>query len=183
MIELFGKYAYWKMLRYFALNPSSEIYVQELSKKLDLSAGMCSRGLRDLEESGILNRSEKGKAHYYRLVDNYLTRALKRFIVLFQLHDAGVVEKITSRYPDIVSIALYGSYAGGDFDESSDIDMLLIAHGKADWDLEDLEETLGAEINIETMSPGNWLKRKHERDSFYAAVMDTHVLLWGGELP
>ena len=41
MVELFDKYASWKILYYFALNSSKEVYVKEIAKKLNLSPGIC----------------------------------------------------------------------------------------------------------------------------------------------
>ena len=40
MVELFDKYASWKILYYFALNSSKEVYVKEIAKKLNLSPGI-----------------------------------------------------------------------------------------------------------------------------------------------
>ncbi|PIW10021.1 MAG: hypothetical protein COW37_04580 [Caldiserica bacterium CG17_big_fil_post_rev_8_21_14_2_50_35_7] len=40
MTELFDKYASWKILHYFALNSSKEVYVKEIAKKLNLSPGI-----------------------------------------------------------------------------------------------------------------------------------------------
>jgi len=57
MIKLFDKYASWKVLRYFALHPSEEVYVKEIAKKLNLSSGTCSKALRELLESQILEKN------------------------------------------------------------------------------------------------------------------------------
>jgi len=183
MFDFFAKYAYWKVLRYFALNSSSKVYVNELSHKLGLSAGMCSLILRELAASGILAKKELGNAHYYNLKENYFTTELKRFIGLFQIYRTGLVEKLKPDLSSPISIVLYGSYAKGDFTEESDIDILLITQERSQRDLMELEDTLDIEINIEKFTIGQWLKMKKEKVPFYDVVKRNHILLYGGELP
>ena len=183
MFDLFGKYAYWKVIKYFALNPSTEVYVNELAKILNLSTGRCSQILRDLSLFGILVKKDLGKAHYYNLNDNYLTNELKRFVGIYQIYDNEIVREIKNTYSDDISVALYGSYSKGDFTEKSDIDILVITQEKPKVDLKDLEEKLKVEINVEKFTVGQWLKLKKDKDPFYSLVMKNHILLHGGELP
>lgn len=182
MTELFNKYASWKILHYFALNSSKEVYVKEIAKKLDLSTGICSKTLRELLKLEILEKRSSGQAHYYRLANNYLTNELKRFIGLFTIHEAGVVHKITEAFDKPTSVILYGSYATGEFNEKSDIDILVITSKKQKPHLHDIEKAIGRDINIEIMGIGKWLKMKHDNDSFYSMVMKDHILLYGSEL-
>ena len=183
MIELFDKYASWKILRYFTLHPLKEVYVKEIAKKLSLSPGICSKTLRELLKLQILEKRNLGQEHYYKLADNYITNELKRFIGLSLIHETGLVEKITEAFDKPTSIVLYGSYATGEFNEKSDIDILVIASGKQKLHLHNAEEAIGKEINIEVFSIGKWLKLKKENDSFYTTVMKDHILLYGSELP
>lgn len=182
MEYLFDKYSTWKLLRFFALNPSSEVYVNEIAKKIDISTGMCSNILRELETFGLLNKKVMGLAHYYKLSDNFLTNELKRFIGLFQIYEAGLVAKLKENNPSITSIALYGSYAKGDFIEGSDIDVLLITPDAIKPDINELESILDTNINIEAFSLGQWLKMKEKNEGFYKAVINNHILLDGGVL-
>jgi len=183
MFDLFGRYAYWKVIKYFTLNPSTEVYVNELAKILNLSTGSCSQILRDLSLFGILEKKDLGKAHYYNINNNYLTNELKRFVGIYQIYENEIVKKITNTYFEDVSIALYGSYSKGDFIEKSDIDILVITQEKPKVDFKDLEEKLEVEINVEKFTIGQWLKLKKGKDPFYTLVMKNHILLYGSELP
>ncbi|RKX72469.1 hypothetical protein DRP43_00705 [candidate division TA06 bacterium] len=183
MIELFNKYAPWKILRYFALHPSKGVYVKEIAKKLNLSAGICSKILRELLELQILEKNNLGQAHYYKLADNYITKELKRFIGLSLIYKARIIENITDEFDKPTSIVLYGSYITGEFNEKSDIDILVIGSGKQRIDTHNLEEAIGKEINIEVFSIGNWLMLKKKNDSFYTMVIKDYILLYGSKLP
>jgi predicted nucleotidyltransferase len=183
MNELFDRYASWQILQYFALNPTKEAYVNEIAEKLSLSSGICSKTLKELLELNILEKRKLGREHYYKLANNYLTKELKRFIGLFMIHEAGLVNKIAEASEGLTSIALYGSYATGEFNANSDIDLLIISLKKQKILMRTLEQTIGKDINIQSFSIGQWLKMKKESDSFYLTVVKSHILLYGSELP
>lgn len=183
MKDLFDRYVPWKILWYFATHPTTQTYVKELARKLDISSGMCSNVLRELEKEGILERKELGKAHYYRLKGSYLTRELKRFVGLALIKESGMVEKAMDEEQKIVSIALYGSYATGDFMEKSDLDILVITNRKGMVDLPFSIKETDVVINTVQLGPGEWLKLKRSKDPFYLEVQRKHILLHGGELP
>ena len=181
--DLLGLNAHWKVLRYFCLYPSSELYVNRVAFELGLSTGMCSIVLRDLERIGVMSRRELGRAHYYRLVDNYMTRALKRYIGLTLIEKSGLVQRIIEEMPDVNSISLYGSFARGDFIEESDIDILIIGNNRSNINFDDVVSEVGHEISVETFSVGKWLRLKEDGDPFYMEVMMNHIVLYGAELP
>lgn len=182
MIEMFEKYAYWKIFQYFSSNPTKEVYVKGLSDEIDLSLGTCSTVLRDLEKMGILEMREMGQAHFYKLKDDYLTKEMKRFVALFILHQGKLIENLLDIDPQIISIALYGSFATGEFDERSDMDLLIISASKISIDTEDLNRELGYTIVILKMKLEEWIRLKEKDDPFYKEVKKDHIHLYGGRL-
>jgi predicted nucleotidyltransferase len=183
MLELFEKYAPWKILEYFAINCSKEVYLKELSRTLDLSPGSCSKILKDLVNLQILQKRDSGREHYYKLSNNYLTKELKRFVGLSVIHDAGLVSKIVEEFEGPTSIALYGSFSTGEFNEGSDVDVLIIASKKNLANLYSLEKTIGRDINLQVFSIGEWLMMKEENSPFYSTVIKNYIVLYGSELP
>ena len=183
MNELFDQYAYWKILRHFAMNPTRDIYVKELAKTLGISAGMSSTALRNMESWGLLTRRKVGQTHLYRLDDNYLTTGLKRFLGLFHIFQSPLGDIIKDQVGDFNTIALYGSFVRGDFAEDSDMDILVITQKrKRGLDHAALREAAGRQVSVEQFTVGQWLKLKEESDAFYLEVMRNHVVLEGAEL-
>ncbi len=86
----------------------------------------------------------------------------------------------------MISLAVYGSYASGNFDEKSDIDLLLIsAKSKAHFLnlIQNIEKYLSKEVNFEVFNLSKWQKIKKENEPFYKEIMRNHILLTGSELP
>ncbi len=185
MIELFEKYVDWKILAHFLEYPSQSFYVKEVARILDISPGSSSSSLKRFKKWGLVEKEEKGQTHLYKLNNELaVVRELKTTFMLIQLRETGFVDDLIKIDDNIISIALYGSFATGVFDEKSDLDFILIAPKKLDlYEFsERIEEELKRVVSIEIFSIGQWTKLKEREDPFYNNVMMNHILLYGGEL-
>jgi len=171
------------VLEWFSRNPSTKIYVNELSRTVQLSNASCSRILNLLERKGLLEREELGRAHYYMMRDNYITREIKRFFLILRLHESGLIEYLAKRDPSLTNLVLYGSCATGELDENSDIDILAITNTRARADIEQFQEYLQRSIEITSMNIGRWMSMKNNNEGFYQEVKRDGISLLGGDLP
>ncbi len=185
LIELFEKYVDWKIFAHFLEYPSQSFYVKELARILGVSPGSVSSALIRFKEWGLVEKEEKGQTHLYKLNNELvIVKQLKTALMLIQLQEIGFVDKLLKIDDNIISIALYGSYAKGDYDEKSDLDVLLIASSKLELNefIEHIEKKLKRVVSIEVFSIGQWNKLKERKDPFYDNVLMNHILLYGGEL-
>lgn len=171
------KFKGWVVLEFF-LN-GNRAYIKELSRLLRVSPQTAQRYLRLYEKEDVLKKEDIGNASLYVLADTPLTRELKRNYLLMKIFPkvSGIVE----RNPNIACLALYGSAASGEYDQSSDIDLLAIS-GPNKLDLssiKDIEGLLGREVHVEVMSLGRWRSLGEKRDAFYLSVSKNHLLLYG----
>lgn len=102
------------------------MYVKELSRILKISSHTSKSALDTFRKRKILNLTKKGRTHFYRLEnDSYFVRNLKKVHILSKMNT------ISFTFPEeIISVAIYGSYASGEFDERSDFDLLIISSEK-----------------------------------------------------
>ena len=180
---LFGRYAYWKVLAGLATGELRSAHVQEISRKTGLSAGMASGVLRRLERLGIVSREKRGNQHVYSMGAGPVQKEIRRLVFLALLEDLGIVNKLLEQNPAIISIALYGSRARGDSEGDSDVDLLVIASPGNALDLTGPGRKAGLDFNIQTYTPGAFLKMKSGDQAFYNQVARNHIILHGGELP
>ena len=187
MLELYQETVLWKVLTYFLSHPSTSIYVKQLSRELKISPSGTNRTLKLLAKSKILFKEEKGKAHYYFLNNELpFVKFLKVSYFLAKIEEWKIEEKFINQDEDLISLAVYGSYASGNFDEKSDIDLLLISSKSKVHFLnliQNIEKYLSKEVNFEVFNPSKWQKIKKENEPFYQEIMRNHILLTGSELP
>lgn len=186
MFELFDKYVDWKILRRFLACPKALFYASQVAKQLKISPSSANNALKNFAEKGFLVVEEKGFARLYRLnKDNEVVKSLQRAYGIDFVQAAKPEEKILAADPDALSIALYGSYASGGFDEESDIDFLVITPSKKELYVKvirDLEDQLGKEVNLAIFKLSEWRKLSKGEDAFYKNVVSNNILLYGAGL-
>ena len=83
-----------------------------------------------------------------------------------------------------ISLAIYGSYSSGEFNEKSDLDILIIGKKKEenkDFALK-FGKKFGKEIQLTTISYYEWEKMKKNKDPFALEVLSKHILISGADL-
>ena len=185
MIELFQKYIDWKILSYFLQHPSRSVYVKELAKIIDVSPSSVSLALNKFRGFGLVIKKKMGQTHFYKLNNDFIgISELKKFFFLVQLQEINFVNSLLKLDENIITVVLYGSFAAGEYDDLSDIDIVVIAPRKFKLNklIEKLEGKLSRDLNIEILSINQWTKFKEHNEPFYNNVQMNHVLLYGGEL-
>jgi len=181
MIQELRKCAGNTILEWLLVHPTTPVSINELARILLVSPATVLRYIRSMEESGLVVTRAAGTAHLITLnSDSPLARPLKAGAILLLLWDTG----ISRVAPGAISVALYGSMASGNFDEKSDIDLLVLGTD-ADVDrdlLLRIESETGHTVQLTVISwPGfEALKEKH--DPFIESVIANHLLIRGAAL-
>lgn len=183
LIELFRKYADMKVLGCFLAHPRASFYKKELARKLDMSPSAVVRAVEYFEGEGLLVKEIRGREHFFTLnLQNCVVPPLKKAYGLALVMSSRPEQAFLDVDPELISIALYGSYARGDFDERSDIDFLVLTHTdklKLMPALHSIEDNLGIEANITTFRLSEWKSLADSGDAFYKNVVSDHTLLHG----
>lgn len=186
MIELFQKYVYWKILAHFLANPTTPSHVKEIARKLNISPSSASMAVRKYETDSLLIKEVKGNAHFYTLnLDSPVTKALKMTYALFIIMETKPAEHFLKADGNIISIALYGSYATGEYDEKSDVDFLVITLSQKELVVSaamELEQLINIPVNVSVFKLSQWQKMAREKDAFCLRVTENRVLLYGSDL-
>jgi predicted nucleotidyltransferase len=120
-------------------------------------------------------KEEKGLTHIYHLNEDHpVVKPLKKAYGIDLILSAHPKEAFVNADPNIISLALHGSYADGSFDEKSDVDILAITTSKRDVILpaiHGLEDKLDKEVNVTVFKLFEWRKMADKDDG--------HILLYG----
>ncbi len=180
LINELRKYAAIRLLEYFLCHPTQEIHLKELSRKSKVSPMTAKTYCDLLEKEEIVLSEKKGNLRIFRLNnENFAVREMKRAYYLLLLKELGIERVCTEG-----TLAIYGSIASGDFDERSDIDLLII--GSREWInyeiLFEIEKKTGKEVQLTVIPPHKWEEMKERRDPFAMSVLRKHCLIRGPPL-
>ncbi|MCZ7380231.1 MAG: nucleotidyltransferase domain-containing protein [Candidatus Methanoperedens sp.] len=186
MIELFKTYVKWKILSHFLANPNTSFHIKQLARILNVSPASVSSAVKSFEENGLLSKEEKGLAHIYRLdSDNSMVAPLKKAYGIASVLSSKPTENFLGIDPGIISLALFGSYAEGSFDEKSDIDFLIVTSTRKEKFIKAakiLEEELEKEVSLSVLKLSEWRAMAKKGDAFYNRIVENHILLHGSGL-
>jgi len=181
MLISFRKFVGFKILEYFLKYPTKETYLKELAKKLQISPRSVKIYCDLFEKEKIIIREIKGNMHIFTTNnDNFRVREMKRSYFINLLAEMNI-ENIAE---DCASIAIYGSYASGNYDEKSDIDLLIIGdeiNVKREL-VVDIMKKIDKEIQLNIIPIIKWEKLKKDKDNFVKNIIRNHILIKGVEL-
>ena len=164
-----------KVLALFFLNSDREYYFAEVVRLTGTRQGVIQRELKTLTDAGILTAERRGRQKFYSVNKNHpifpdlRNIVFKTFGVISQVKDAlkPLEKKIKVAF-------IYGSFARGEEDAGSDIDLFVI--GRAPLDeivsaLTKVENAIGREINPSLFSKAEFKKKKSQKNHFVRSVM------------
>ncbi len=181
MLSEFRKFVGFMVLEFFLKNPSREIHIRKLSRELGISVGSAKTYCYLLRKENILKEKKQANLKLFRLDnENYISREYKKAYYLTYLKELGIEEIVKNED----SLAIYGSYASGNFDEKSDIDILVIGENKDinNKKLISIKNKSNKEIQLTVIPYYKWETMKKKNDSFSNSVLKNYILIKGVEL-
>ncbi|MBI4833680.1 MAG: nucleotidyltransferase domain-containing protein [Planctomycetes bacterium] len=164
-----------KLLDYFFLNPQESLYVNELSRKLDMDKRNLVKKIRQLESEGILKSQARGNLKLYSVNKAYPLYEELRKIFLKTIGLESRLKKAAKSVKGIREAYIYGSYAGNKMEAHSDIDLLVIGvHNIAQLQkgINLLQKETGREINTVNMDENEYCKRIKNKDPFIRGILN-----------
>lgn len=161
------------LLAYFYGNRSARAYVRQLAEKIGADSTNVSRELARMEQQGILISEPEGRQLYYRL--NRQNPQLRPMFQLLQqtIGIEPMLRQAIEQIPGLKQAWIYGSFAKGGADASSDIDVLLL--GRPDQEqlavsLRRLEKALDRQINYTVLTLPELERRLTQQDPFLTDI-------------
>lgn len=171
---LFGK-TRRAILALFYGHPDESFYTRQVMRITGVGFGVVQRELRKLTAAGILNREVRGRQVYHRANKNCPIFAELKNLVMktFGLVDVlkAALIPLTTR---ISAAFIYGSFAQGQQNASSDVDVMVIGEVSFTEVVEALapaQEKLRREINPTVYPPDEFGKKLAEGHHFLSSVI------------
>lgn len=186
MLEsLFSSRVRAKVLASFFLQPGENHNAWELSHRLNENYSAVWKELALLERLGILTSARNGNSKDY-MEDKSCPIAPELRSIVLKTEGAGMV--IKRRLKEMGSIKeafIYGSYASGEADAASDLDLMIIGDinlKKLATEINQIEKELNRPINYVTYSEKEWNEKAAVNDPFWENVTRApKLMLIGGE--
>src|SRR5438105_13462797 len=181
---LLGSKSRARLLTIFVTHPPDEFYAQRLTTMTGLAESSVRYELSRLERLGLLLARKAGREKYYRINDRHpLFPELKQMVY----KTAGLGEILRQAIGGVSGVDaafIYGSVAKGGERATSDIDLFVL--GKPEQPrlaaaLHEAEGRLGREINLATMGPDEWRRRRDAHERFIDELLRSQKIFLVGD--
>jgi predicted nucleotidyltransferase len=186
MLEtLFSSRVRAKIITVLFMSPGTGYYALELAQRLDESYGGVWKELARLEKNGLLTSEHRGNSKVYMInPDCPIAPELRQIVLKTEGVGKAIREKI-SGLGEVKAAFIFGSYASGEADAHSDLDLMVIGEvelGQFSALISQLEHDLGRPINYVIYSEDDWKDRLEGGDAFVVNVQQSaKVMIIGGE--
>jgi len=167
------------------MSPGESYYALGLAQRLGEHYNAVWKELVRLEKFGLLSSHAWGNAKVYQINPACPIIPELRSIIL---KTEGIGQVIRSRLAgrdEIKSVFIYGSYAGGEADRQSDLDLMVIGDVKLSQFsplIAQLEGELNRPINYVCFTEDEWKTKVDNKDPFVLNVKQSpKIMLLGGE--
>jgi predicted nucleotidyltransferase len=150
-------------LSYFFLHEGTEMYVNELARRIGQESGNLTRKLKELERDGLLKSDLRGNQKYYSLNPSFPLISEYRQIILKSVGLEHLLQEAVRSVSGVEKALLFGSYAENRMDMASDIDLLVVGkHNALDLQraIARVQKTTNREINAVNLTPSEYEKRR-----------------------
>ena len=171
-----------RLLNYFFINPHESLYINEISRNLQLDKRNLVKKLKEQEKEGGLNDNKRGNLKLYSINKAYPLYNEYKKIIMKTVGFEEKLREILREAKGIKEAYVYGSYASNKMDVNSDIDLLVI--GKHDIillqrSLNKLQKEINRSINAVNMDEKEFKKRLKDEDPFVKGVLgQKHIRIY-----
>lgn len=154
-----------KVLAYYFLHEEASLYINEIARRLGVDSGNLTRKLIELEKEGILRSEARGNQRHYSLNISFPLREEYKRIVLKTIGFEHTLREALRKVSGLKKAYLFGSYAQNKMDASSDIDLMVVGNHKPlelQKIISSLQKKVDREINVITLTPGEYAKKKSD---------------------
>jgi predicted nucleotidyltransferase len=172
------------VLSAFFLAPGEKWSAWGLAQRLGLNYSAVWKELVHLERLGILTHEQRGNSKEYQVNPGCSIVPELRSIVL-KIEGIGLIVK--EKLPDIGNVKeafIYGSYASGEADTSSDLDLMIIGEinlAQLALIISEIEKELNRPINYIIFSEDEWNEKAVAKDPFWENVVRAPKIMLIGE--
>jgi predicted nucleotidyltransferase len=172
-------------LSHFLLHPETRDHIRALAAQIDAQYSAVWKELNNLEEAGLLISESLGGRRIFTLNSRYPIVPELRNIILKTVGAGDLLRGSLKDLEGIDVAFIFGSFAEGEADADSDLDIMLIGNldvARITPVIAKIEERLDRDVNYVLLTQEDWESRRREEDPFVTNVRDAKKIMLIGTL-
>lgn len=183
--RLFSSRVRIQLLSHFLLHPETRDHIRALAAQVDAQYSAVWKELNNLEEAGLLKSESLGGRRIFTLNSRYPIVPELRNIILKTVGAGDLLRGSLKDLEGIDVAFIFGSFAEGEADADSDLDIMLIGNldvARITQVIAKIEERLDRDVNYVLLTQEDWESRRRDEDPFVTNVRDAKKIMLIGTL-
>ncbi len=183
--RLFSSRVRIQLLSHFLLHPETRDHIRALAAQVDAQYSAVWKELNNLEEAGLLKSETLGGRRIFTLNSRYPIVPELRNIILKTVGAGDLLRGSLKDLEGIDVAFIFGSFAEGEADADSDLDIMLIGNldvARITPVIAKIEERLDRDVNYVLLTQEDWESRRRDEDPFVTNVRDAKKIMLIGTL-
>lgn len=167
-------------LRHFFEEPNRWFHVREMARMLKLTPTTVSKYLNALYRKGVIIKKPERKHLLFKAdTENSSYKDAKIYYNIKLLRECGLIGYLDNKlhYPE--AVILFGSYAKGENNKNSDIDLFIISNIKKELsslNLSEFEKKLKTKIQLFIKNKSDFIKLQKENKNLVNSILNGFVI-------
>ncbi len=138
----------YAVMKLFFDSPEKKFHMRQIARLTHLSPPGVAKIIGKLKKEGLLSWEDTGivKNAFATRTEKFI--CLKKCYNLLAVQESKLVELLKDKYEEPEAIVLFGSFARGEDNSKSDVDIAVITNKNATLDLKKIETRLNKKVNI-----------------------------------
>lgn len=183
--RLFSSRVRIQLLSHFLLHPEARDHIRALASEVDAQYNAVWKELNNLEEAGLLQSETVGGRKIFTLNSQFPIIPELRNILLKTVGAGDLVRESLKDLEGIEGAFIFGSFAEGEPDADSDLDIMLIGYldvAQVTPVIDEMEKMLARDVNYVLFTQEEWKSRIEDGDPFVTNVRnEPRVMLIGSQ--
>jgi predicted nucleotidyltransferase len=178
--RLFSSRVRVQLLSHFLLHPETRDHIRALAAQIDAQYSAVWKELNNLEEAGLLISESLGGRRIFTLNSRYPIVPELRNIFLKTVGAGDLLRGSLKDLEGIDVAFIFGSFAEGEADADSDLDIMLIGNldvARIAPVIAKIEEMLDRDVNYVLFTQEEWESRRKDEDPFVTNVRDAKKVM------
>ncbi len=168
------------LLSHFLIHPDARDHIRALASRVDAQYNAVWKELKNLENAGLLQSEMIGGRKIFSLNPHSAIIPELRSILLKTVAAGDHVRESLGDLEGIKLAFIFGSFANGEVDASSDLDIMLIGDidlAKISPVIDQLEIMLARDVNYILLTENEWNSRLEDEDPFVINVRNEQKIM------
>ena len=174
-----------RLLAALLLDDGEPLTAQDLLDRLGTTSTTLHRELGRLEQAGLIEHDRVGRTRRYRAATDSPIHEPLRALLQRTLGVEPLLRRALSGVDGVEAAAIFGSWAAGEADEDSDVDLLVVGDMNRDDLLSavrDAETETRREIDVTAYRAEEFARRRDEGSGFLRTVLRGPLIELVGEI-